>query len=275
MRKTFKSIVTAVMALALTVAAIPNTAFADESSKDAIAAGKAAFDPSGKTEYHAYLLFQVDQSWVFRDSFANPETGRSNANFNKVLTTKNVSDAIPVDGEITDAVVKGNGTYTVKVEGLNSVTTSEPTAALKVAGVSTDIPSSSGIQITNVKTKIDGMTKSEQPSAILDDEEDARSKTMTVLVNNLYRNTTELGTELQVPTDSLEITFTVAGFDVDNPDATEATPTPAPADTSASGNDSDSEASFFTTPGGIACIVVVAVVIIGAVVIVISKKKKK
>lgn len=271
MRKSFKKVITAVMAMALTLAAVPGVALADESSDEAIAAGKVAFDASGNTEYHGYLLFQVDQSWVFRDSWTNPNTGRSYENFDKVLTTLNVDDPVVVDGTITDAVIKGNGTYTVKAEGLNGCgSAAAPTAAVKVLGVSTDIPSSSNIKITNVKTKIDNMTSKEQAEAILDDEEDARSKTMTVLCANLYRGTEDLSTEFKVPTNSIEVTFTVSGFDVDNPDAVEATPTPAKTESNSSNNKDDSGISTPVVVG----IIVVAVVVIGAVVIVVKKKKK-
>lgn len=270
MRKSFKKVVTAVMAMALALAAVPGVALADESSEEAIAAGKEAFDASGETEYHAYLQFQVDQSWVFRDTWTNPTTGRSYADFDKVLTTLEVEDPVVVDGTITDAVIKGNGTYTVKVEGLNNCTTTNASAAVKILGVSTDIPSSSNVQITDVKTKIDNITAKEQPTAIIDSEEEERSKTMTVLCANLYRGTEDLSTEFKVPTDSIEVTFTVAGFDVDNPDATEETPAPTQSENNSSSSD---ESSSSISAPVVVGIVVVVVVVIGAV-IVVSKKKK-
>ncbi|MDD7403108.1 MAG: hypothetical protein SO170_07935 [Butyribacter sp.] len=276
MRKSLKTVMTAVMALALAVTAVPaGIASATESSEDAIAAGKAAFDASGNTEYHAYLMFQVDQTWVYRNSYSEPETGRGYADFNHVLTSLDVDTPKVVDGEITDAVIKGNGTYTVKVEGMNGACLAgnpANTPMLKYVGVSTDIPTSSNITISEVKTKIDGMTKLEQATALFDDEETARSKTMTVLCNNLYRNTEELKTEIQVPNDSIEITFKVSGFDVDNPDAVEATK--APATDAAKADSSSKKDSSISTPVVVG-IVVVAVVVIAGVVIVVSKKKKK
>lgn len=267
MRKTLKSVITAVMALALTITAVPaDLASAAEANATAVEAGKAAFDASGSKEYNAYLTFQVDQSWVFRDPMSSKETGIEFENFGNVLTTLNVDEPQIVDGTVTDTKIKGNGTYTVKIEGMNGCAASEATAALKYVGFSTDIPANSGVQITNVKLKIDGMTKLEQPTAIIDDEEAAG--TITVLCNNLYRNTEELKTELQVPNDSIEITFDVAGFDVDNPDAVEATEAPAEA-----ASDSADESSGISIPVVVG-IVVVAVVVIGAVVVVVSKKKK-
>ncbi len=271
MRKSLKKIVSAItagaMALALGVTVIPSVAFAaNDPTKEAIALGKKDFDPNG--EYNAYFMFQADGCWVFRDPFFKKETGIDNANWDKMLTTLDVEEAKPVDGQITDVKIKGNGTYTVGVKGLNGCVTNDGNTHVKFVGVSTDIPSNDTVKITNVKTKIDGITKLTQDNAIIDEEAEDAPHTLCFNTANTYRNTKELKTEFQIPNDSVEVTFTVSGFAKDDPDAKEATPTPA-----AKSNDKkdDSKSSVPVVP----IVVVVAVVVVAGVVVVVTSKKKK
>ena len=81
MRKSLRKISAAIagcaLAMALTVSAVPNAADAatkPQSTKAGIKAGKAKFDPDGT--YHAYLGFQQTTTWIFRDAWFNPTTGR-------------------------------------------------------------------------------------------------------------------------------------------------------------------------------------------------------
>lgn len=271
MRKSLKKIVSAitagVMALALGVTVIPSVAFAEEVTDEAIALGKKDFDPNG--EYNAYFMFQADGCWIFRDPFYKKTTGMENENWDKMLTTLDVEDAKPVDGQITDVKIKGNGTYTVGVKGLNGcITNSKEESHVKFVGVSTDIPSNDTVKITNVKTKIDGITKLTQDNAIIDDEAQKAVNTINFNTANTYRNSADLKTDFQLPNDSVEVTFTVSGFAKDDPDAKEATPTPA-----AKSNDKkdDSKSSVPVIP----IVVVVAVVVVAGVVVVVTSKKKK
>lgn len=272
MRKSLKKIVSAItagaMALALGVTVVPSVAFAaNDPTDEAIALGKKDFDPNG--EYNAYFMFQADGCWVFRDPFFKKETGMENANWDKMLTTLDVEEAKPVSGEITDVKIKGNGTYTVGVKGLNGCVTNDGNTHVKIVGVTTDIPSNDTVKITNVKTKIDGITKLTQDNAIIDEEATDAPHTICFNTANSYRNSKELKTEFQIPNDSVEVTFTVAGFAKDNLDAVEATPTPAKSDDK---KDKEDKAGVPVVP--IAVGVAAVVVIAGAIVVVSSKKKK-
>lgn len=272
MRKCFKQMMTlaAVAAITCTSFCVPNVAKAvNDPTDSAIADGKVEFNPDG--EYHAYFQFQADDVWIFRDPYYKKDTGAEGENFDKMKQSKAnvVSD---VEGTVTDAVIKGNGTYTVSVKGLNNIIPTDGSAVVKMIGVTTDIPNNDAVKFTDVKTKIDGVTKLTQDEAIIDDEALDAPGTLCIAVNNLYRNDETLGTEFQVPTDSVEVTFTVSGFSKDDPDATEATPKPVKAETNDDSNSDDSSSSTnMVVPIVVA---VVAVVVVVGVVVVVRKKKK-
>lgn len=275
MRKSLKKVVSAItagaIALALGVTVVPTEVFAATNpSKEAIELGKKAFDPNG--EYHAYFMFQADGCWVFRNPMYEIGTGIDTPDlFKSMLTSLDVTDPVAVDGEITDVTIKGNGTYTVGVKGLNGAVTNDSNTHIKFVGFSTDIPVNDQVKITDVKTKVDGITKLEQKDAFIDEEAAENPKTISVNTSNTYRNDKNLKTEFQIPSDSMEVTFTISGFAKDDPDAVESTPTPAPkADDS-----EDSEDAATVSMPAIVGIVVAAVVVIAGVVVVVTKKKKK
>lgn len=275
MRKSLKKVVSAItagaIALALGVTVVPTEVFAATSpSKEAIALGEKEFDPNG--EYNAYFMVQADGCWVFRNPFYEIGTGIDTPDlFKSMLTSLDVTDPVAVDGEITDVKIKGNGTYTVGVKGLNGAITNDSNTHLKFVGVSTDIPNNDQVKITDVKTKIDGNVKLTQKDAFIDEEAAENPKTIVFNTTNTYRNDENLKTEFQIPSDSIEVTFTVSGFAKDDPDAVESTPTPAPA---ADDADDEEESSGISTPV-VAGIVVAAVVVVAGVVVVVTKKKKK
>ena len=71
--------------------------------------------------------------------------------------------------------------------------------------------------------------------------------------------------------ESIEVQFTVAGFNYDNPDAVAATPTPAP---TVAADTSSSDSSNSIPAGAVVAIVVVAVVVIGGIVIACVSRKR-
>lgn len=281
MRKSIKRMIATVsacvMALAFATSVVPNTALAaNDPTEEAIAAGKATLNLDEGAEYNAYLLFQVQESWVYRNSWFEKDTGRESAIWNQVSSSLNVTDPFKVDGDIQDAVIKGNGTYTVKVENLNGSLTSpggttpstEP--VLSILGISTDIPMNDTIKFSDVKVKIDGGAEKTATEVVYDDDAKDAPGTITVDLVNAYHEEYAQMTGLTVPQSSLEITFTVSGFNYDNPDAVEATPEATEA---ADNGSADSEKSGMSTTA-VVVIVVVAVVVIAGVVVVTKKKKK-
>lgn len=280
MKKSLKKLAAVVaactLALALSASVVPNTASAGvDCSKAGKKAGKAAIDLDGT--YHAYFNFQQTDSWVFRNSWYDPELGVDgkfvgDASYDQMLTSKDVTDPVPVGGTVTDVEIKGNGTYTVGVTGLDASKLDEDASKTSLLFVSTDIPSSAKdtITISDVKVSVDGMEKwSGTPFVNLDAEEWGLYQFDVV---NTYQNEGYESPTIQTPTDSIDITFTVSGFNYDNQEAAEATEEPA-ADTTTTGDTKSSEdKGSSATP--VVVVVVIAVVVIAGAAVVITRKKK-
>lgn len=288
MRKSMRKIIAiasaSVMALTFAVTSAP-TASAGTLSKAGKEAAKAAFDASGKTTYHAYFGLQQKESWIFRDEWYQEENGLNGKNLpnnqyeGKVYQSKEQAVEEVPGATVTDAEIKGNGVYTVGVKGLAGVLTSAESsqqAVMSMLYVSTDIPMTAytdgKIQVTDWKLKIDNTSVTLQNDIFVPTEYTDETGLFRFDPFNLYQK--ENGPypncpSIRTPNDTVEITFKVSGFDVDNPDAVEATPTPA-ADTSSS---SSSSSSSSISGGAVAAIVVVAVVVIAGIVVVVKRKK--
>lgn len=189
------------------------------------AEGKAAAEAEltldkGK-EYHAYMLFQAQNSWVFRGKFWEADKGPKSENWNRLLTSLNVTTPITVDGTVEDAVIKGNGRYTVRLSGLNgSPSAGVDNAEFGILGFSTDIPKNDIIKFDNIKIKIDGAEKGTVTgNDVYYDKDDIDDPGLiTVEVFNAWHEEC-VNLPLTLPNDSLEISFDVSGFQYDNPDA--------------------------------------------------------
>ncbi len=317
MRKSFKKMIagalTGVMALSLSLGLAGNIASADV-SKAGKEAAKKEYDPSGT--YHAYIGFQQTGNWIFRDEWTHPESGlngtsleegmdgvglRSDAEYKPLIDSEKTqkldwntdvlrSSDYPfkVDGEIHDAEIKGNGTYTVKIDGLNGILndfkaddTSPDDVKLSMIYVNTDIPLAAldqGLKITNVKLLLDGNEYSGLPAdTFYPSEYNDESKLVRFDAVNTYQTNqgaypdgpTDVAPQ---PTDSLAIQFDVEGMAQDNPDAVAEEPAAAESsgsDANASGG--SAAASDDDTPNGIpGSTVVIVVVILVAVVAVIT-----
>lgn len=282
MRKTLKKVIATVaagtLAFALAAGVAPTTADAAvECSKAGKKAGKAEVNLDGT--YHAYFGFQQTDSWTFRNAWYEPTLGmdgdslKEPATYDQVLTTLNVSDAIPVGGTVADAEIKGNGTYTVGVTGLDVSGMVQDATKFSLIFASTDIPSKAiddgTITISDVKLSIDGSESWSGDPYVNADAKEWGLYQFDVI--NTYQQDGYTSPTILMPTDSIEITFTVSGFNYDNPDAVEAEEAPAeePAAGAATEEADDSE-------GGSAMpivIAVVAVVVIAGVVIVVKKKR--
>lgn len=287
MRKALKRVAATLaactMAFALAASVVPNTADASgvDCSKAGKKAGKAELDLDGT--YHAYFVFQQTDSWVFRNTWFEKTLGldgtelKGDATFDQMLTTLEVADAIPVGGTVVDAEIKGNGTYKVGVTGFDTSKLDPDAAKISLIGVSTDIPVSAvddgTITFSDVRLDIDGTPKfdGEQPFENLDAKDWGLYQFDIV---NTYQNEGYQSPNLLLPNDSVEITFTVSGFNSDNPDAVESTGE----DTTAAGDSASGSTSSASSDGGSSTtavvVVVIVVIIIAAVAVVIVKKKK-
>lgn len=283
LRKLAATAAACTLALTLAVGAVPNAAKAGVQCSDAgKKAGKAEINLD-TPEYHAYFGFQQTGSWTFRDGWYNPSSGLDGTGFSGDNTYNDfITDGgnEKVEGAtVTDAVIKGNGTYRVAVEGIGGILPDDDgvETITKLIFVSTDMPYSAKdtVKFSDIKLLIDGneVTIPEEPFYNIDAQEWGIYQFDIV---NLYQNEGYVSPSVLTPKDSVEIQFTVSGFNVDDPDAVIAEPTeepteaPASSDANTTDSDSEDEGSNSTT---VVVIVIVAVVVIGGVILVLRKKK--
>lgn len=298
MRKTLKKIAATLaactMAFAVAASVVPNTAEAVEPSKAGKKAAKAEFDPDGT--YHAYFGMQQTGSWIFRDEWYSETLGtegkdlkKSDLPYEGAVYQSGQDGLVKMDGTVTDVEITGNGTYTVGVEGLNGclTTTTGDDVKLAMLYVSTDIPMTakdSPVTISDWKLTMDGSETSLPSDVFFPAEYTDESGLIRFDAVNTYQTDKGIyadGPTVMPPSDSIKITFTVSGFNSDNPDAVEQAEDPA-AGSEAGGSDDAStgnQASSSESSGGSATmpivIVVIVVIVIAVVAVVVVKKKKE
>lgn len=215
------------------------------------------FDPNGV--YNAYLLLQTP-NWTYRDGW-NSANGIGSDYFGSFIFGNETGEKY---GVVTDAEIKGNGTYTVSVTDFGTIFADDFAAAgqdyFNILGVSTDIPTNDTVKITDVKLVVDGSTRHSYKEAYLNPDD---TEYMTVLVQNKWNDDVKEISYYPTPASSLEIKFTVSGFAYDNEEQATEAPTEAPA------------AAQSTNGSTVIIIVVAAIAILAVAVIVITKKGKK
>ena len=200
---------------------IRQMASAAEVNEEGKAAAKAELKLDEGQEYHAYILFQAQNSWVFRGRFWEADKGPSSDNWDKLLTSLNVTTPVVVDGIVEDTVIKGNGHYTVRLSGLNgSPSAGADNAEFGILGFSTDIPKNETIKFDNISVRIDGMDKGTVTGddVYYDKDDIADPGLITVEVFNAWHEECK-NLPLTLPNDTVEIGFDVSGFQYDNPNA--------------------------------------------------------
>lgn len=236
--------------------------------------------------YHAALgVSTATDIWINRNAYYDKEQntyfGTEQAN---MLMSKDseTNEAVEHEGTFTDVEIKGNGTYTVSLDGANF----EGETCVCMMHVATDIPVNDTIKFTDVKVTVNDKTITTFDEAWLEDETDYLNGGMDFIIINHWREL--LVKELQenhglsedgngynlltgAGNESVKVTFTVSGFNYDNPDAVEKTEAPSKAPAS-DDTSSDSDSSI-STPVIVGCIVGV-IAVIGVVIIVVKKKKK-
>ena len=238
------------------------------------------FDPNGT--YNAYIGIQT-ANYVFRNAWDDATYGKESGCFGEMGFVD--GDWIPMGGTFTDAVITGNGTYTVKVEGFD-FTGKTPTdlpmmgddGSFNLLFVSTDLPVNDAVVISNVVLKMDGKEVITMADPFMDPESKEVQK---VLLANMWNNEIEALPYFAIPTKSVEISFDVSGFANDavveepvvetpaEPEAPTATEAPAATAEPTTAEAGEGGASV----GLIAGIVVVVAAAIGGGVVVAKKKK--
>ena len=152
--------------------------------------------------------------------------------------------------------------------------------------ISTDIPNTGAITISDIKLNINGRDVSINPIVSPDSVD-----YLNMLIQNIWNDDVASIGYYDVPVTDINITFTVSGFNYDNPDATgdvdtaapadDASASEAPADTQTDDTDEapavDTGADASTSgvsPVVVVVIVVVVIAVVTGVVVVLKKKKE-
>lgn len=263
MTKITKKII-AFMLMALMLLAMPVTAFAEEET------AKAPFDANGK--YNARLGIQATtadgQIWLARIGYYS-----SKDDGDKVTSDKKAEfDA----GTFTDAVIEGNGTYTVSYKTSNF----GGAVNLQQLQVATDIPMENDLTFSDLKVEINGNTVVTYKDVYIDEDAYAIPYTCLLAYNN-WRNDLKSRDDCMTAENvfpetgdvEVKLTFTVSGFAYDAP--TEAETTAAAATKAAADAASDSSSTGLPIGAIIGIIAGVVVVVVIVVAAVSASKKKK
>ncbi len=235
--------------------------------------------------YNAYIGFQ-SPSYSFRNAFDDATYGRDTEYFNQVTGWDASNNAITLPGTLTDTVIAGNGTYTISANGIEFAADDFASQDhMNLIFISTDIPNTGAITISDIKLNINGRDVSCNPIVSPDS-----INYLNMLIQNIWNDDVASIGYYDVPVTDINITFTVSGFNYDNPDATGDADTAAPAegntaseasaDTQTDDTDeapavtgADASASG-TSPVVVVVIVVVVVAVVAGVVVVLKKKKE-
>ena len=185
-------------------------------------------DLDGK--YNAYLCFQTP-TYSFRNNFDEKSYGRGVTGedgteyFKQVTGWDADNNAIKRPGEFHDAVIEGNGTYTVSVDGLDLTGDFDSQDHMNYIMLSTDIPNTDEITISNVSLKVEGKTV-DLPAGSQELNKESVNY-MQIMLESTYSkgDIAQIGA-YKTPMTSIEITFTVSGFNYDK--KADAQPTEAP-----------------------------------------------
>ena len=274
----------------------------------AIAASALAIPASAEdVSYHAYLGVQ-SASYTFRNAWNDATYGQGITSddgmvyFDQLTGWENPGNiAVSKGGVFTDAEITGDGTYSVSVTDFDF----GEDESLNLLFVSTDIPLDAGITISDVKVVMDGNTKYTFDEAFLSPDE---KEYMSPMCINIWNE--DLGKQdglfgYMMPTDSIELQFTVSGTGVEAETTeaaaeevteetteevteaetteevteaeteaeTEAAETEA-AETEAAAADTQPAEESSSSNVGVIIAIVAAVVVVAVVVVVVVKKKK-
>lgn len=253
----------------------PMIYIAEAEEEEAYVSAAGPVDVNGT--YNAYLGIQTPK-YSFRNAFDDATYGKDSDVFYKV-TGWDGDVAVTLPGTFTDAKIEGNGTYTVSVDGL-----AFPDGEfadqdyMNLIFISTDIPNTNEVEISDVELKIDGKSvELAEGGAILSpDSKDY----VNILIQNIWNEDVKTIGYYATPMSKISVTFTVSGFAYDKA-AEVAEPSSEAAVESSSSEPSAETAVVETDNGGsgmsttvIVVIVVAVVAVVAGAAVVFSKKKK-
>lgn len=226
-----------------------------------------AVDLNGK--YNAYLGLQTP-TFSFRNAFDDATYGRDTEYFNQITGWDSSNNAITREGTFTDVEIAGNGTYTVSVSGMDLTGDFDSQDYFNLIFLSTDIPNTGEITISDMKLKVGGMDVSINPILSPDSV-----NYVNMMIQNIWNDDVKTIGYYSVPPTEMSITFTVSGFAYDNESAVESAPAPETTEAPATDVTADSSESSGSNTGLIIGIVVAVIVVAAVIAVVLVSKKKK
>ena len=228
--------------------------------------------------YHAYIGLQSPK-YTFRNAVDDASYGAAVEDgkyFNQLTGWDEDDNAVTVPGSFVDAEIKGNGTYTVAATGIEWPEGEfETQDYMNLIFVSTDIPNSGEITISNVQLNIGGSSvELASAGAILSPD---NVNYINMLIQNIWNSDITTIGYYQVPFSEISITFDVSGFAYDQEAAVETAveETKTETETVAEPVAEKVEEPAKKSNTGLIVGIVAAVVAICAVVGVVVAKKKK
>ena len=172
-------------------------------------------------DYNAYIGVQ-SASYSFRNAwndatYGKGVTGDDGTVFFDQITGWDGNTPLNKGGVFTDAVITGDGTYSVKVTDFDF----GEDESMNLLFVSTDIPLTANATFSDVKVIIDGNTKYTFDEAYLSPDEPEYYNLMCI---NIWNSDIQDLFGYTMPTDSIEIQFTVSGLGDAGAAAEEAAP---------------------------------------------------
>ncbi len=169
---------------------------------------KPEFDPNGV--YNAYLLLQTP-NWTYRDPW-NSVNGVGSEYWSDAIYGNETKEWY---GKITDAVLKGNGTYTIEITDFGTIFEDDFAAAgqdfFNIIGFTCDAPLG-GLTFTDIKLIVDGSTKHKVSQGYQNPDD---TTYVNILIQNKWNPDVAEISYYPAPTTSLKIEFTVSGFSYD------------------------------------------------------------
>lgn len=235
--------------------------------------------------YHAALGVSTStQIWINRNAyFAEDANGYYGTDqWSKLMSEDSTTgEKVEHAGNFTDVEIKGNGTYTVALEGADF----EGETAICMLHVATDIPVCEEITFSDVSAKINNRTVVTFEEAYMENEEPYLTGGMDIILLNHWRE--ELVSQVQkkglsesssngydllsgAGNDNVEVTFTVSGFNYDK----EIEETPEPAVAAEENRENVSNGGVQISGPGLA-VVIAALGLCGVVIVIVSGRSKR
>ncbi len=184
--------------------------------------------------YNAYIGVQ-SASFTFRNAYDDATYGYGitaedgTVWFDQLTAWDNNNAAVNIPTTFNDCEIAGNGSYTVSMSDFDF----GEDETFNLLYVSTDIPLNENITITDVSVKMDGKTLHTFDEAFMDPDATVMMKWQVINMWNGDLGGADGMFGYMMPSDSIEISFTVAGFNYDKAEEEVTEAETAPAETEA------------------------------------------